>query len=161
VATAIGVGGASGTSGVLLAEPSELRAIGGVTPQFYARLRPFLCALPTTELSPINVNALTREQAPLVAMLGGGKLTREAAARIIAERPPGGWTDLETFWNAFAALDISPDEPVRAQAQVRGRFYAVESEATFADAEAIATSLLERQQDGAVRLVARRWGRAE
>ena len=34
---------------------SELRAVAGVTPALYARLRPWLCALPVSALSRINV----------------------------------------------------------------------------------------------------------
>jgi len=67
----------------LFAEVSELRAVAGVTPAVYARLRPFLCALPTTDLSPINVNTLMPDQAPVLAMLSPGGIslgTARAAA---------------------------------------------------------------------------------
>lgn len=149
------------TAGALMAEPSELRAVRGVTPQLYQRIRPYLCALPTAALSPINVNALTREQAPLIAMLGDGRLTAPAAARLLAERPPGGWPDLDSFWAQFAAIDVAPDEPVRAQVQLQSRVFAVETAVTFGDAEVVATSLLEMQAGGTTRLIARRWGPAE
>ena len=53
----------------LYAHPSELRAVKGVTPAVYAKLQPWLCALPEANLSPLNVNTLLPEQAPLLAML--------------------------------------------------------------------------------------------
>ena len=47
-------------------------AIQRTRPATYATLRPHLCALPSTDLSPINVNTLTEAQAPLLVMLSGG-----------------------------------------------------------------------------------------
>src|SRR3546814_7765026 len=47
----------------------------GVTPSIYATLRPWICALPTSDLSPINVNTLRPDQAPLIAMLAPEQLS--------------------------------------------------------------------------------------
>ena len=49
-----------------------------MTPALYRRLRPWLCALPVSDLSPINLNTLLPEQAPLLAMLAPGQLERRA-----------------------------------------------------------------------------------
>src|SRR3546814_6905391 len=46
------------TANRFVADASELRAMRGVTPAIYATLRPWICALPTSDLSPINVNTL-------------------------------------------------------------------------------------------------------
>jgi general secretion pathway protein K len=51
----------------LMADTSEWRAVAGVGPALYARARPFLCALPVTDLTALNVNTLRRDQAPLLA----------------------------------------------------------------------------------------------
>ena len=50
------------TAGRLISDVSEIRAVRGMTPQFYERLRPWLCALPGADLSPINVNTLRPDQ---------------------------------------------------------------------------------------------------
>ncbi|MGO8609408.1 hypothetical protein ACC848_41335, partial [Rhizobium johnstonii] len=57
------------TSGTLMTDISELRAVSGVTPEIYTKLRPWLCTLPVAKPSVINVNTLLPEQAPLFAML--------------------------------------------------------------------------------------------
>ena len=54
-------------------------------------LRPWLCALPVTDLAPINLNSLRPDQAPLLAMLAPGQLDLDRARAIIVERPSGGW----------------------------------------------------------------------
>ncbi|HEX7656817.1 MAG TPA: type II secretion system minor pseudopilin GspK, partial [Sphingomonas sp.] len=57
------------TPNTLMTDVSELRAVAGVTPEIYAKLRPWVCALPLAKPSQINVNTLQPEQAPLLAML--------------------------------------------------------------------------------------------
>src|SRR3546814_3410516 len=69
------------TGGALLAEVTELRAISGFDDAIYRRLRPYVCALPSAALSPINLNALDEDDAALLAMLTDGELTPEAVQR--------------------------------------------------------------------------------
>jgi len=86
------------TAGTLMADPSELRAVQGVTPDIYARLRPWLCTLPTAEPARINVNTLLPEQAPLVAMLMPDASGAEVARQALLKRPPQGFDSTEKFW---------------------------------------------------------------
>jgi general secretion pathway protein K len=87
------------TAGTLMADVSELRAVHGVTPDIYARLRPWVCALPIAEPARINVNTLLPEQTPLLAMLlpdpGRGEAVRQALLR----RPPEGFDSVDKFWS--------------------------------------------------------------
>lgn len=86
------------TSGMPLAEVSEMRAVHGVDPETYRRLRPHLCALPA-DRTTINVNTLGPSDAALVVMLAEGALTLPAARAAIAARPAGGWADADAFWS--------------------------------------------------------------
>ena len=79
---------------------SELRAVGGVTPALWSVLRPWVCALPVNELSPINPNTLTPEQAPLAAMLAPGQLPVAKARAVLAARPADGFAAIPDFWQA-------------------------------------------------------------
>src|SRR3546814_9795103 len=74
-----------------MADVSELRAVRGVTPKIYARLKPWLCVLPVAEPVQLNVNTLAPAQAPLLAMLLPGKLGLEDARAVLAARPAGGY----------------------------------------------------------------------
>src|SRR3546814_1092053 len=57
----------------MMADISELRAVAGVTPKIYARLKPWLCVLPVAEPVRLNVNTLAPAPAPPLAMLLPGE----------------------------------------------------------------------------------------
>ena len=71
----------------LMADISELRAVSGVTPQLYAALRPWVCALPVAEIAPLNVNILPPERAPLLAALYGGRMSVSRRQRCCGRGP--------------------------------------------------------------------------
>lgn len=145
------------TGGVMLAEVSELRAVKGVDDDLYRRLRPYVCALPTSRLSPLNVNALTPEQAPLLMMLTDNALGPERARAVIAGRPRNGWPDGAAFWDqpALTALEV-PDE-VRDQVTVLTRYFNLRIDVDLGGGHAVRTALLHAQPDGVVRTVIQRW----
>ncbi|WP_062343419.1 type II secretion system minor pseudopilin GspK [Novosphingobium sp. CCH12-A3] len=108
------------TAGRLISDVSEIRAVRGMTPQFYERLRPWLCALPGADLSPINVNTLRPDQALLLTMIAPQAIPAQRARAMLAVRPALGWK--------------SPDEALRGvggegaavplnQLQVRSRWF--------------------------------------
>jgi general secretion pathway protein K len=145
------------TSGALLAEVSELRAIVGHDAASYARLRPHVCALPDNALSPVNINTLGEDDAVLLAMLSDNALDADAARRVIAARPAGGWHDLPgfTLQPAIKAADL-PD-PVLQQLKLRTRYFNLRTEVDYGGAEVVLSALLDNDPYGPVRLVARRW----
>ncbi|SFR76915.1 type II secretion system minor pseudopilin GspK [Sphingomonas jatrophae] len=145
------------TANTLMADPSELRAVAGVTPALYATLRPYLCALPVAELSPINVNTLEPDQAPLVAMLLPGVLTVGAARAILATRPPAGWSDASQFWAGPALGGQTPLGEVQAQTQVRTRYVRARLDVRVGGAEIEETVLIDARGTPA-RILARSWG---
>lgn len=112
------------TANTLLAEVSELRAINRITPQVYALLRPFVCALPTTELSAVNVNTLAESEAPLLAMVAPG-MTRDGAQRLIAQRPAAGWGSVEAFQRSPAGQALAAQG---TQLGLRSRWFTLELE---------------------------------
>jgi general secretion pathway protein K len=144
----------------LLAEASELRAVAGVTPEIYARLRPWICALPSTEMSPINVNTLLPDQAPLLMMLIPDRLNRDLARQIIASRPAEGWDDLASFWRMPSLEALVPDMEVREQTQLRTRWFLLDLDVEWGGAQVIETALLDGGFEPA-RVVLRRWGSDE
>jgi general secretion pathway protein K len=97
------------TAGTLMADPSELRSVAGVTPDLYATLRPWVCTLPVATPVRINVNTVQPEQAPLLAMLGSDTLSVEAVRQALLRRPPQGYANVPAFWSgsSFAGQDVS------------------------------------------------------
>jgi general secretion pathway protein K len=145
------------TANTLFADPGELAALVGMNPEIMARLRPWLCALPTTELSPININTLMPEQAPLLAMLAPGRLGVERARRVLASRPASGWDNQIEFWRIDALRDLNVPLDVQLQLQMRTRWFALEVRVAIMDAEFNETVLVDARLQPS-RLVARRWG---
>ncbi len=100
-----------------MASATELRAVDGVTPALWAVLRPWVCALPVSGLSPINPNTLTPQQAPLLAMLAPGQLTLPKAQAVLARRPRDGFAGTTEFWQAAGVATQS------TQIQMKSRWF--------------------------------------
>lgn len=145
------------TGGVFLAEVSELRAVKGVDADLYRRLRPWVCALPTSRLSPINVNTLTPEQAPLLMMLSDNALDLQSARSVIARRPRGGWPDAAAFWSQPALASVQVPQDVHDQVTVLTRYFNLRVDVDYGGSRAVRTALLHAQPDGPVRTVIQRW----
>lgn len=145
------------TAGAPLAEVSELRAVHGYTPAVYAAIRPYVCALPTTDLSPVNINTLGTERAVVLTALTEGGVPVGAARSVLAQRPAGGFADLAAFWAHPAFAQLPADAGVRSQVDLRSRYFALDAEVTFAGGDVTLSSLFEAPSPGGVRLVARRW----
>ncbi len=114
------------TGNTLFADASELRAVAGVTPEVYATLRPWICALPQAELSPINVNTLTESQFPLLMMLLPDQLPAASARKLIAERPSDGYASMVEFWKLPALGGVTPAAEVLGQPQLRTNWFGLE-----------------------------------
>ena len=142
----------------LFAEASELRAVAGVTPELYRLLRPYVCALPMTELSPINVNTLLPNQAPLLAMFVPARTSLDAARGIIAGRPAAGWSDMADFTRATGTNEL-PLDPSN-QLQLNTRWFTLDLRIELGGAELIETALVDARYMPS-RVVVRRWGRDE
>ncbi|WP_374942803.1 type II secretion system minor pseudopilin GspK [Sphingomonas sp.] len=110
------------TAGTLMADPSELRALNGMTPEVYAALRPWVCALPVAQPAKINVNTLLPEQAPLLAMLLPDTLPVETARRALLSRPAQGYASTAAFWTQSALSSLSTGEAAGQTAVKSGWF---------------------------------------
>ena len=139
------------TAGTLMADPSELRAVAGVTPDLYAQLRPWLCTLPIAAPAPINLNTLAPEQAPLVAMLAPDTLSVDAARGALLRRPPQGFADVGAFTAGLAGATLE------GAAGVTSTWFALRIDVVANGAEVRETALIDARRLPA-RLVSRQWG---
>jgi general secretion pathway protein K len=144
----------------LFAEASELRAVAGMTADVYARLRPFLCALPAAEASPINANTLLPGQEALLAMIEPDRIGLETARAILARRPEEGWRSVDEIWGrADGRAGSAPLDPL-GQLQLSTRWFALELRVEFNGAELIETALVDARFAPS-RVALRRWGRED
>lgn len=148
------------TAGRLVTDPGEMRAVRGMSPAYYARLRPWLCALPGAELSPINVNTVRPDQARLIAMLSPATIDVRRAQSIIAQRPPAGVASAADFLRPFAAggQTLGP-EPI-AQLKVTSRWFLIDLQVSVDSIRLDEQALIDVGVNPP-RVVARRWGDRE
>lgn len=144
------------TANAMMSDAGELRAVAGVSPEIYERLRPWVCALPEAELSPINLNTIRRDQAPLLAMLGPGVLTVPFAQRLIEDRPPTGYSTVEAFWFKPALRSMTLSAETIAQTRVKTRWFMLAMQIELGGAELSEVALIDAGQYPA-RLVRRSW----
>ena len=144
----------------LFADVSERRAVAGMTPEIYARIRPWVCALPAAELSPINVNTLSPDQAPLLAMLAPEQIPVARARQLIADRPASGWGYMIDFWRSPALQGVNLPLDVQSQPQLRTRWFALDLSVQLQGAELEESALVDARIRPA-RVVMRRWGSDE
>lgn len=144
-------------AGGLLADPSELRAVRDMTPALYARLKPWICALPMAELSPINVNTLLPDQGVLLAMVTGGRISPDVARQVLARRPADGYGSLVTFWGQPPLAGLGLSQEATDQAKLTSRWFSVDLRADLGDTDVTETALFDAQNCPA-QLVRRHWG---
>ena len=99
------------TPGQPLSSLRELRAVRGFDSQNIAELSALLCVRPPWSESPVhrlNLNTLEAHHAPLLKMALPETLTLEDARSLIADRPVGGWQDLDMFQQMPVLAQIDP-----------------------------------------------------
>jgi general secretion pathway protein K len=145
----------------LYAHPSELRAVKGVTPDIYAKLRGWICALPETELSPLNVNTLLPEQAPLLAMLfPPNKLSPTAARSYLAKRPASGYGSLIRFWEAPELAVLGPSSLVQGQVKLTSKYFLLDTRVSLGELTLDGEAMIAGSPTPA-RVIWRSWGEQE
>lgn len=144
------------TANRFMIDPSELRAVAGVTPAIYDLARPWICALPTADLSPINVNTLLPDQAPLFAMLMQGQLSVAQARQLLAQRPADGYGSTVQFWAPLAAQGINPLEEAANQVKLTTGFFRVDVSVNVGGTEVTEQALIDARQSPAT-LIRRSW----
>ena len=114
------------TANALIVDVSELRTIKGMTDEIFVRLAPWICALPTTDLSPININTLRPEQAVLLAMLGAVPSDLTPARQFLGRRPDLGYASLNDFWAQSYPASLGASPEVQSQVKLATRWFRVD-----------------------------------
>ncbi|WP_304559710.1 type II secretion system minor pseudopilin GspK [Sphingomonas immobilis] len=147
------------TPNMLMTDVSELRAVKGVTPELYAKLRPWICALPMALQSKVNVNTLRPEQAPLLAILTPGAPNVAAMQRALLGRPALGYDTVEKFWASSALGGIGDTGSASTDSSVTSKWFALRVDVRLKDGELEQNGLIDASALPA-RLVSRQWGEA-
>jgi general secretion pathway protein K len=141
----------------MMVDPSELRAVAGITPAIYDLVKPWVCALPVTDLSPININTLLPDEAPLFAMLLPGQLSVGQARQLLAQRPEEGYGSTVNFWKLPSLVGLSPMTEVAEQVKLKTGFFGVNVSVDVGGTQVAERALIDARQSPAI-LVRRNWG---
>ena len=144
------------TANTLMADPSELRAVSGVTRVDYDKLRPWLCTLPKAEPAKLNVNTLLPEQGPLLAMLLPNTLSAEGARQALLRRPPQGYANTGAFWSQAAPAGSGAGDAA-GQTDVKSVWFALQVDVAIGGTRLEQSGLIDATALPA-RLVSRQWG---
>lgn len=140
-----------------MVDASELRAVHGITPAIYDLVKPWVCALPVSDLSPININTLLPGQAPLFAMLLPGQLGIAQARQLLAQRPADGYGSTVQFWALPSLAGLSPLAEVAEQVKLTTGYFGVDVSADVGGTQIVERALIDARQSPAM-LVRRSWG---
>lgn len=144
----------------MMADASELRSIPGVTADEWTRMKPWVCALPGTGGSPVNVNTLRPEEAPLLAMLSSGAIDVNRARAILSRRPPAGFQRVGDAIPASGGDEGSSAPAGDLQPGIDTRFFRFDASVSGTRGNQLSTSvtsLIDAAQPPA-RVIARTWG---
>ncbi|WP_369700101.1 type II secretion system minor pseudopilin GspK [Grimontia sp. AD028] len=143
-----------------IADISEWRAINGVTQDMFDKVGSLLCAIPSDKLV-VNVNTLTEEDAPILSAIFHPNLSEDQAKELINGRNAvDGWQDVASFMAEPVLAGIEQDERERLQQylDVRSRYFELDTEITLDSVTLRLRSLLQRDDNGAVTVIRRRFG---
>ena len=144
-----------------MVDESELLAVQGVEAQYYVRLRPWICALPSNDLTRLNVNTLSLERTALIAMLAPGQISIANARAALAARPRGGYASTAAFWRAESMQGFAPPLDVTEHIIVSPRWLRLTTRVELGETQLTARALIDARLDrrGAKpQISARTWG---
>ncbi|HVV96833.1 MAG TPA: type II secretion system minor pseudopilin GspK [Rhodanobacteraceae bacterium] len=119
----------------LFVHVSELRLVQGVTGDVYARLAPYVCALPRG--TPINVNTAS---VPVLQTLGDGISTAEAER--LWQNGQAHWSG--DFWKQWNGIDVDTAVESRDYAGTKSSYFLARGDVTLDGIPFTFYSLIER-----------------
>ena len=127
------------TSNTALASVMELRSLEGMTEELYQSIRPYLCARGSGEQTRLNIETAEPIDAFLLSAILGGPDHYQTALQIIAERPQGGFGNLEMLQATPALQDFTGNEPAYDQIVFEPNFLWIEVRVDYLNASRLVT----------------------
>lgn len=136
------------TANTFMNSPSELRLVAGFKPEYYAKLLPFICTLPTG--TQINVNTAPAE----VLTVLDNALSLSAAQALVAARTTKPFADATSFGNALSAIGGLPSATAATitgsgAVSVNSNYFLVTADALFGKGQVHLYSIIKRDTTGA------------
>ncbi|MEM9422755.1 MAG: type II secretion system minor pseudopilin GspK [Pseudomonadota bacterium] len=149
------------TAGTLLQSVTELRAVEGWSQSIYTALAPYLCAQ-GGEPGPglLNLNTLVAEDAPFLYAALGGVLSLRDMERIIEDRPPDGYADVQAFLGRqdFQSLSNPIGPEVSGRLATFASHIEFTSRVSYGEREFIMTTTIMNERGGKAKILRRQFG---
>ncbi|WP_418113705.1 type II secretion system minor pseudopilin GspK [Vibrio scophthalmi] len=147
------------TANGVLAEASELRSVNLVSGEVMNKLKPYVCALPTSEFR-LNVNTLPPEQARLLVAMFGDQLSASDAQSLLENRPFDGWGDVDQFLaeSQLASLSDEVKKRVKAYLTVDSAYFELDARIVVGESQVRIRSLLFSANRETATVISRRFG---
>ncbi|UJF19448.1 type II secretion system minor pseudopilin GspK [Vibrio sp. SS-MA-C1-2] len=142
-----------------VADVSEFRSINGINAPNYFLLRPYLCALPSSDFI-LNVNTITADNAVLLSALFSPALSLDDAKRVIEDRPFDGWDTVEAFLAepAISGLNDETTNKIKEYLAVDSHYFQLEGVVTVDRINLRVASLFVRDDNNKVTVIRRLYG---
>lgn len=145
------------TANSLMVSETELRLILGVTPADYKLLLPYICVIPESKALILNVNTLAIEHAALLTALLP-ELDLAKAEEALSERPEEGYADVDAFLQSAALAGVVVPEDAKKVLSVTSEHFKLQATAAYLESGFRLTVLFKREENNAIRVLARRFG---
>ena len=127
------------TANTALSSVMELRSLEGMTEELYQSIRPYLCARGQGVKTRLNIDTAEPIDAFLLSSILGGPNHYQTAQQIIAERPQGGFGNLETLQSTAALQNFAGNEPAYDQIVFEPNYLWVEVRVDYLNASRLVT----------------------
>ena len=147
------------TANGALVDESELRAVNLVSGEVMSKLKPYVCALPTSEFR-LNVNTLPAELAPLLVAMFSQQLSESDAQALLENRPFDGWSDVDQFLaeSQLASLSDEVKKQVKAYLSVDSAYFELDARVVVDESQVRIRSLLFSENRETATVISRRFG---
>ncbi|MBV7437917.1 MULTISPECIES: type II secretion system minor pseudopilin GspK [unclassified Aeromonas] len=133
------------TANQWLLSTDELRAVRGVSGALYARLAPYVCALPNDKLE-VNINTIKPARAALLVGLYQGRIGIDEARQALSGRPQKGWKEKKELTDQLQVLS-STIPGLDAALVIKSNYFEASLLAEVGDARARLETVFQRGKD--------------
>ena len=143
------------TANQLLNNELELANIKNYNTDILKKILPFVCVLPESGISSININTIPKNKPEILMMLFGKNLPRESALQVLNDRPSEGYLTIEEFVAHPALEELIESGSVKSYLALNSNYYLLNSKIISNNHTFIMNSSLKLLDSGQVKVFKR------
>ncbi len=146
------------TSKTWLHSVSELQLISGFNPEIVSAIRQWVCVRPSFELSPLNVNTLRVEDAPILTAYLGREYNMDTVIGYLEDPSFSGFADILDFFEHNNLQSNPVPEENRGLFALKSDYYDLSAEINYHNAAISIRSTLQIHEGGDITTLSRSYG---